>query len=353
MTGLARRISTVSVVVLSVLVLLTSPLHATFSIIAYDDEAKEWGVAVASREIAVGHAVPWARANAGVVATQAWINPLFGMNGLDMMERGFSAEQTLNALLERDEEDDSRQFALIDASGRVAAYSGSSLGNYFGDIQGEGYSIQGNSLASDSVLIKIERAFLDTEGPLGLRLVTALMAGDAAGGDRRGRQSASLLVVRENAGLRGVMDEFYDLRIDNHPEAPTELVKAFEQWSYQVALYYYLEQENSADNEKGLTLLDWIVETEKSKTEPDFRILYTVADMMSRLELYPERALEIAQYLYGVAPDNAAILSVLAESHFASGHLDEAIEWNKKALEIQPTSITIGKQTERFKEASK
>jgi uncharacterized Ntn-hydrolase superfamily protein len=347
-----RRIPAISAGLISILVLFTSISHATFSIIAYDAEAKEWGVAVASREVAVGHAVPWARVNAGVVATQAWINPLFGMDGLDMMENGFSAQQTLTALLERDEEDDTRQLALIDASGNVAAFSGTKLGNWFGDLQGEGYSIQGNTLATDSVLIKMEQAFLGTRGPLALRLINALLAGDAEGGDRRGRQSASLLVVREGAGLRGVMDVFYDLRIDNHPEAPAELAEAFKQWSCQVAIYYYLEHENAGDNEKGLLLLDWIEDRAKAGEEPDILTLYTLADMMSRLNLYPDRALEIATYVHGFLPDNAAVLSVIAECHFAAGDIETAAQWNEKALAIQPTSISIGKQAERIREAA-
>ena len=352
MTDRLRKSTVLSTGLICFLVLFTAPSRATFSIIAYDAEAKEWGVAVASREVAVGHAVPWARVNAGVVATQAWINPLFGMDGLDMMEDGFSAEQTLAALLERDEEDDTRQFALIDASGNVAAFTGTKLGDWSGDIQGEGYSIQGNCLATDSVLIKMERAFLDTRGPLGLRLVKALLAGDAEGGDRRGRQSASLLVVREGAGLRGVMDEFYDLRIDNHLEAPSELAEAFEQWSYQVALYYYLERGNAGDNEKGLLLLDWIVDRAKTGEEPDIQVLYTMADTMSRLRLYPGRALEIAAYIHGFLPENAAVLSVIAECHFAAGDIETAAEWNEKALAVQPASISIGKQRERIREAT-
>jgi len=353
MTKPSLRIPSISAGLILVLFLTSAPLRATFSIIAHDHESGEWGVAVASREIAVGHAVPWARANAGAVATQAWINPLFGIDGLAMMERGFSAEQTLNALLERDEEDDSRQFALVDAAGNVAAYSGSKLGGWSGDIQGDGYSIQGNCLAGDSVLTEMERVFLETEGPLALRLVEALLAGDAAGGDRRGRQSASLLVVRDGAGLRGVMDEFYDLRVDNHPDAPAELAAAFEQWSYQVALYYYLEHEESIDNGKGLTLLDWIVAREKAKEEPDIRILYTVADMMSRQKLYPDKALEIAEYIHGILPGNAAILSVMAECCFAAGELQDALGWCEKALAVQPDSRKIMEQHERFSGAGK
>lgn len=165
---------------------------------------------MASREVAVGYGVPWAQAGAGVVVTQALINPLFGRDGLLMMGAGFSAEQTLKSLLDRDSSLNTRQVALIDANGSVAAFSGKNIGSFAGDRQGEYFSIQGNCLAREEVLTEIEKAFITSEGPLALRLLEAHRAGDMAGGDKRGRQSAALLVVRYKSDIRGITDKMIE-----------------------------------------------------------------------------------------------------------------------------------------------
>lgn len=348
MTGSYSNRGSIFIASLLFSLLLGGAAHATFSILAYDPEVGEWGIAVASREIAVGHGVPWARAGAGAVATQALINPLYGRDGLAMMEAGFSAEQTLRALLDREESKDSRQIAIIDADGNTAEFNGAKIGKFYGDRRGECYSIQGNCLTGEEVLLEMEKAYLETKGPLALRLLEALRAGDAAGGDKRGRQSASLLVVRKNGGLRGVTDRFIDLRIDNHPEAPEELMEAFEQWAYQIMLYFYVESGNESDNDRGLVLLDWILSREKAKDEPNENIYYTIADRLSAKRLYPERTLEIALETYRMVPDNAYVLALVAEAYFADRDTATALEWNRKAREANPESKYIKKQYERL-----
>jgi uncharacterized Ntn-hydrolase superfamily protein len=202
----------------------------TFSIVAADPEAGDWGVAVASRFPCVGAVVPWAMAGVGAVATQSWANTSFGPAGLDRMGRGTEAEETLRLLVEADEGREDRQVGVVDAAGRTATFTGSKCMDWAGGQTGRGFAAQGNILAGEQVVAELARAFAESEGDLCDRLLAALLAGDAAGGDRRGRQSAALLVVRRGGGYEGRNDRYIDLRVDDHPEAPAELARLFGVW---------------------------------------------------------------------------------------------------------------------------
>src|SRR5215210_3550605 len=163
----------------------------TFSIVACDLEEKAWGVAVASKFPAVGAVVPWAQAQAGAVATQSFANTSFGPRGLALMGTGLSAQETLQRLLEDDPDHELRQVGLVDAKGGSATFSGSGCFAWAGGVAGKSYAIQGNILASERVVSAMEKIFLETEGNLPTRLHAALLAGDRAGGDRRGRQDVN------------------------------------------------------------------------------------------------------------------------------------------------------------------
>ena len=202
----------------------------TFSIVAADPEAGDWGVAVASRFPCVGAVVPWARAGVGAVATQSWANTAFGPDGLALMIEGVSAEETLGRLVEADEGREDRQVGLVDAAGRVATFTGSKCMDWAGGATGRGFAAQGNILVGEEVVGALSRTFEEAEGDLCDRLLAALLAGDEAGGDRRGRQSAALLVVREGGGYEGRNDRYIDLRVDDHPDAPAELARLFDVW---------------------------------------------------------------------------------------------------------------------------
>lgn len=202
----------------------------TFSIVAADLDAGDWGVAVASKFPCVGAVVPWARAGVGAVATQSWANTAFGPDGLRMMADGLAAEEVLGRLLEADEGREDRQVGVVDGAGCAATFTGSSCLEWAGGATGRGFAAQGNILVGDDVVGALTRAFSEAEGDLCDRLLAALLAGDAAGGDRRGRQSAALLVVREGGGYEGRNDRYIDLRVDDHPDAPTELARLFEVW---------------------------------------------------------------------------------------------------------------------------
>jgi uncharacterized Ntn-hydrolase superfamily protein len=202
----------------------------TFSIVAHDGRTGDLGVAVASRFPCVGAVVPWAKAGVGAVATQAWANTSFGPGGLGRMGSGSSAEEALNAVLGSDDGREDRQAGMVDARGGVATFTGSKCMTWAGGVEGDGFVAQGNILVGPEVVDELARAFAAADGDLCDRLLAALLAGDAAGGDRRGRQSAALLVVREGGGYEGRNDRYVDLRVDDHPDAPAELSRLFQVW---------------------------------------------------------------------------------------------------------------------------
>jgi uncharacterized Ntn-hydrolase superfamily protein len=321
--------------------ILVSSAHATFSIIGYDPETKEWGIAVASRQVSVGAGVPWAEAGSGAVAVQAWMDPKIGRDGLAMMKAGFSAKQTMASLMDRDRELQKRQFALIDAMGGVAGFSGNTLADFAGDRQGNYYSVQGNILAGEAVLTEMERVFLETEGPLALRLLLALQAGDSAGGDRRGRQSAALLVARAHGDYRGVTDRMIDLRVDNDPEATDKLVDVFIGWANQVTFYTYLTSESAPDLQRGVVLMDWLLEQEEGKNEPDIMVHNSMAWFLAQERIMPEKAIEIALSANQLTPQNTSIINTIAEAYRASGDTATGVKWLKEALEYRPGDMYL------------
>ncbi|MBO9307544.1 DUF1028 domain-containing protein, partial [Thermomicrobium sp.] len=203
---------------------------ATFSIVAIDPATGELGVAVASKFLAVGAVVPWARAGVGAVATQSYANVSYGPTGLELMAAGYSAGETLARLLADDPERELRQVGIVDARGGTATFTGSACHAWAGGRTGPGYAVQGNILTGPEVVDAMAHAFETTEGPLAARLLAALAAGDAAGGDRRGKQSAALLVVKERGGYGGYTDRFIDLRVDDHPEPVAELQRLYGIW---------------------------------------------------------------------------------------------------------------------------
>ncbi len=201
---------------------------ATFSIVACDLRAQAWGVAVASKFPAVGAVVPWAKAKAGAVATQALANTSFGPLGLELMGRGLSAKTALDRMLAQDRDRAHRQVGLVDSKGRSASYTGKSCGEWAGGRTGPSYAIQGNILAGAPVVGEMERAFLEAKGDLPHRLLTSLEAGSRAGGDRRGRQSAALYVVKAKAGYGGRNDRWIDYRVDDHLNPIAQLAELLE-----------------------------------------------------------------------------------------------------------------------------
>jgi uncharacterized Ntn-hydrolase superfamily protein len=211
------------------LLLAAIPLFAadvnTFSIVAYDPVNGDWGVTVASRYFSVGAVVPWAEAGTGAIATQANVNVGYGPRGLELLRQGLTARQVLDKLLAEDtfEGKDGRQVAIIDRDGHIATFTGPNAPNWAGDRQGKTWSAQGNILVGPQVPEAMGRAFEATQGELAEKLFAALKAGNDAGGDSRGKQSASMLVVRKGGGRNINNDRYIYINVDDSPQPIPEL----------------------------------------------------------------------------------------------------------------------------------
>jgi uncharacterized Ntn-hydrolase superfamily protein len=205
---------------------------ATYSIAACDLEAGQWGVATQSKFLAVGSVVPWAAPGVGAVATQAYANPRYGPEGLQLLAEGLSAAEVVARLTEADEGRADRQVGVVDAEGGGATYTGSDCMDWAGGLAGPGFAAQGNILAGEETVAALATTFTATHGqPLAERLLECLAAAQAAGGDRRGQQSAALLVVEKDGGYAGLSDTLVDLRVDDHPQPVAELARLYEMHS--------------------------------------------------------------------------------------------------------------------------
>jgi uncharacterized Ntn-hydrolase superfamily protein len=203
-------------------------LVATYSIVACDLEAGQWGVAVQSKFLAVGSVVPWAEPNVGAIATQSYANPRYGPDGLALLRAGRSAEETVAELTSADEGRAERQVGIVDGSGRAATFTGEGCHDWAGGRTGAGYAAQGNILVSAETVDALAVTF-ESNGHLELaeRLIECLAAAQAAGGDSRGQQSASLLVVQKDGGYAKLSDTLVDLRVDDHERPIVELQRLY------------------------------------------------------------------------------------------------------------------------------
>ena len=207
---------------------MARPVVATFSIAACDLDAGQWGVAVQSKFLAVGSVVPWAQPQVGAIATQSYANPRYGPDGLALLREGRIAEEVVAALTAGDDGRDERQVGVVDGAGRAATYTGSGCHDWAGGRIGDGYAAQGNILVSDATVDALAATFeSNSHLELAERLIECLAAAQAAGGDRRGQQSASLLVVEKDAGYANLSDSVVDLRVDDHERPITELRRLF------------------------------------------------------------------------------------------------------------------------------
>ena len=201
---------------------------STYSLVACDLERGEWGVGVQSKFLAVGAVVPWAAAHVGALATQSYANPRYGPDGLALLGDGLSAEEVIDSLTSSDKDKALRQVGVVDGRGRAASFTGEGCHEWAGGRTGDGYAAQGNILVSAETVDALAATFESKrELPLAERLTDCLAAAQAAGGDRRGQQSAALLVVQKDAGYGGLSDTLVDLRVDDHPEPIAELRRLY------------------------------------------------------------------------------------------------------------------------------
>ncbi|MGI0053506.1 MAG: DUF1028 domain-containing protein [Thermoplasmata archaeon] len=203
------------------------PPLGTFSIVAVDPERRTWGVAVHSRFVSVGSIVPWAEAGSGAIATQGQANVRYGPEGLALLRAGSRAEEVVRKLIRADPDRDERQLGIVDAKGGSAAHTGAACRSWAGQITGDGFTCQGNLLYAPEVVEAMARSFEGTPGDLPERMLEALVAGQREGGDRRGMQSAALLLVRAGGGYGAGDDRWVDLRVDDHASPIEELERIF------------------------------------------------------------------------------------------------------------------------------
>lgn len=204
------------------------PIVSTYSICACDLEAGQWGVITQSKFLAVGSVVPWAAPHVGAIATQAYANPRYGPEGLELLRSGCSADEVVERLTAADDDREQRQLGVVDGAGRAATFTGSGCYAWAGGRAGEGFAAQGNILVSAATVDALADTFVTSVGrPLAERLLDCLAAAQAAGGDSRGQQSAAILVVEKNGGYAALSDTLVDLRIDDHERPVEELRRLY------------------------------------------------------------------------------------------------------------------------------
>ncbi|MGM0419982.1 MAG: DUF1028 domain-containing protein [Bacillota bacterium] len=198
---------------------------STFSIAGYDPQTGELGIAVQSKFLAAGAIVPFVRIGAGAIATQALANPAYGPDGLDLLEQGLSPTEVIEQLTAEDPGSSHRQLGIVDGSGESASFTGRDCLEWAGGITGNNFAVQGNILVGEATVEAMAESFQESEGQLADRLLMALQAGQAAGGDSRGQQAAALLVHKKDGGYGGLTDKYIDLRVDDHPEPIKKLAE--------------------------------------------------------------------------------------------------------------------------------
>ncbi len=319
---------------------------STFSIVAMDTLTGEFGVAVASKVLDVGYIVPWGEPGTGAIATQAQTNALFGPEGLEILRTGATAEETMESLLGSDPEREVRQLGIVDAEGNSASFTGSETLDWASSITGSGYAIQGNILTGPEVIEEMERAFLENDGSLGDRLLAALLAGDAAGGDSRGRQSAAMVVFRENGGYQGCSDLLVDIRVADSEDPLGDLQRIYSKWCMWYVFPVYIDAD-SLETEYAIRIMDNYL----ASGEVDAQTLNGLAWELAIRQLHPEKAVEIAIMAIGMEPDDSNIMDTVAESYFALGEFEMAVEWEQKALELDPENVFYNEQLIKFLES--
>ena len=200
-----------------------SPLAHTYSIVAFDEKTGDMGVAVQSHWFAVGTSVTWGEAGVGVIATQSFVNPAFGPNGLALLKKGMTPQEVVDELIKGDEGREFRQLAVLDSKGRAASFTGKFCIQPAGNIVGKNFSVQANLMSNDRIWPAMAEAFKNSKGPLAERMLVALEAAQKAGGDIRGKQSAALLVVRAKSTGKVWEDRLVDLRVDDNANPLIEL----------------------------------------------------------------------------------------------------------------------------------
>jgi len=332
----------------------------TFSIVACDTVTQELGVAVQSKYFSVGGVVPWAEAGVGAVATQASVNPSLGPRALALLRTGLSAPEVMRSLAASDSGWDGRQFAIVDARGRSANWTGKRCLDWAGGTTGTTFAVQGNILAGEAVVAGMARAFQQTRGELAERLVAALEAAQAAGGDKRGMQSAAMLVVRPSVAHPEYRERYIDLRVEDHKTPIRELRRLWEiHQGFHLAnthLLFAAELDAAGKPELAKLERDRVGETLEralERGERDPSVLNGLAWACATNSIFLDGARRAAERAARAEPRNVDILDTLAEVYFRMGNNAKAIEVETRAARIDPKSQYLRDQIARFRSGAK
>jgi uncharacterized Ntn-hydrolase superfamily protein len=334
--------------------LIVSSQAGTFSIVAYDPATDEWGIAVASKVLDVGYIVPWIEPGVGAIATQAYTNVFFGPRGLELLRTGLSAGQVLDSLIRADTMPEQRQVGIVDKNGQAAAYTGSGTLEWSGHYTDKYVSIQGNILTGKEVIDSMRVAFQRTQGPLAQRLLAALICGEQAGGDSRGKQSAALCVMKERGGYEGVDDRLVDLKVVDNPTAVEELSRLYSTWQYVflAPAYLRLANEDTARSHVYTARTRSLLMTALNRDLDDPDVYNTLAWEFALRKIYPDLALQAALKAHELDPDADYIMDTVAEAYYAMGEFEQAIFWEKKALALSPDDKFFQVQLDKYEKAA-
>jgi len=329
---------------------------ATFSMVACDTSSRELGVAVQSKFLAVGSVVPWAQAEVGAIATQAWGNTSYGPKGLELLASGLSVEKVLEALTHEDESRAYRQIGIVDARGKSAAFTGKQTSAYAGHLTGDGFSVQGNLLAGQEVLQAMADSFRAAHGTLAERMLAALAAGQRAGGDRRGQQSAALLVVRRAGGYGGFNDRYIDLRVDDHAEPIKELARLFalHEQAVQATTHLRLGAELKKSKKDNLAPREFARALRIAQKYPTHHALANrVAWNLAAQDEMLGEALTLIEQAIALNDTTADYWDTLAEIRARLRQYDAAIAAQTKALQLDPSRQPFQERLQRWKNIKK
>lgn len=351
--------------ILSLLVLFSlvgsgSATTGTFSLAAYDSLTGELGVVVQSRAFNVGMAVPWVEAGVGAIATQASTNESFGPKGLKLLQSGLSAQETLDWLIGHDPGKDHRQIGVVDSKGNSASFTGEQCLSWAGDTTGYGFACQGNILAGKGVVEGMVKAFQETDGELGERLLAALVAGQKAGGDKRGKQSAALLIVRPSEEFPEYNHRYVDIRVDDHKEPIKELIRLYRILEATDLTESHLRFAETYEKEGKPDLArrerEWVGRTLKRVLKEGTKnagLLNALAWSVATHDMFLEEALEAAKRAVKLEPKSWEILDTLAEVYFRLDNRKKAIKVGERALKLSPGDNYLKEQIKRFRKGGK
>ena len=331
-------------------------LPSTFSIVAYDSVTQELGVAVQSKYFNVGSVVPWAEAGVGAVATQAQVKASYGPLALALLRGGMAPDAILKKFAAGDTAWSYRQLGIADAHGRVVSWTGPKCNDWAGGTTGAGFACQGNILAGPAVVSGMAQAFREAQGELGDRLMAALEAAQAAGGDKRGQQSAALLIVRPSKRHPEYAQRYVQLKVEDHATPIAELRRLWrvDQGFHGAAAHMELaaEYEEAGHREaarREREQVHQILVAALARGEKDASMLNGLAWSCATHDLELADAARAAERAAELEPKSTDILDTLAEVYFRMGRADQAVEVESRAAALDPKSQYLRDQIARFK----